>query len=134
VNSVYDSYHFSRWSIPVLIHPFYFRNPTTIFHHVHPMQSSKGLWCSTPLSIIFQLYHGGQFYWWRKPELNHRATGSHWQTLSHNFVSSTPHLSGIRTHNVSGNRHPQSSKRQLHVHVTKLDYQIYSSSDLFTVK
>jgi hypothetical protein len=25
-----------------------------------------------------------------------------WQTLSHNVVSSTPRLSGIRTHNVSG--------------------------------
>ena len=29
----------------------------------------------------------------------------HWQTLSYNIVSSTPCQRGIRTHNVSGDKH-----------------------------
>jgi hypothetical protein len=34
------------------------------------------------------------------PGENHRPAASHWQTLSHNVLSSTPNQSGIRTHNV----------------------------------
>jgi hypothetical protein len=35
------------------------------------------------VALIFQLYHGDQFYWWRKPNYsreNHRPAASHWKT------------------------------------------------------
>jgi hypothetical protein len=41
----------------------------------------------------------------RVPRENHWSAASHWQILSHNVVSSTPRLSGIQTHNVSGDSH-----------------------------
>ena len=38
------------------------------------------------------------------PGENHRPAASRWPTLSHNVVSSTSRLSGIRTHNINGDR------------------------------
>jgi len=39
------------------------------------------------------------------PGENHRPAASHWQTLLHNVISSTPRLSGIRADNISGDKH-----------------------------
>ena len=49
-------------------------------------------WYLTPFSTILQLYHGRQFIGGgnRVPRENHRLAASHWQTLSHSAVSSTP--------------------------------------------
>ena len=72
------------------------------------VSGGRGSWYLTPLSTIFFVVS------WRSvllveetgvPGENHRRAASHWQTLSHNFVSSTPHPSRVRTHNVSGDRH-----------------------------
>ena len=61
-----------------------------------------GLWCLTPLLIIFQLYRGGQFYLWRKPEYPEKTTDQSQQItdkLYHILLCPSYHaINRIRTH------------------------------------
>ena len=63
-----------------------------------PHKRRHGLWCLMPLSTIFQLYHGGQFYWRWKLEYAEKTTDLSQVTDKFYYIM-------LYQNNFSGDRH-----------------------------
>jgi hypothetical protein len=74
------------------------------------LKNNKCPWIRVRVMLFNATFNNNSIISWRSvllveetgvPGENQRPTGYNWQTLPHNVVSSTPRLSGDRTHNSS---------------------------------
>ena len=61
---------------------------------------------------------------------NHWPAVSHWYTLSHQVASCIPCLSGIQTHNISGDRHCCTGSCKSNYHMITATTALYSEKTL----
>jgi hypothetical protein len=96
----WNTCYLSLFSLFVLLYTF-----TSIFlWTLDVLVIIDGLWCLTPFLTIFQLYRGGQFYWWRKPGYLEKTTDLSPTAVKRYHIMLYQvdlAMNGVRTHNLT---------------------------------